>query len=566
MLAGVFGWLLLASPAAFAGTYQVSACNYAPEAANNSWTWSTTDPSQPAHYAEHTNCPDRTGGTGGTSDQEGGLSTTDALGLSSGAPPATSAGWSFTAPPDTAIVGLEYERYIGHIYDSNNYWAPALRADGTPVAGESCLDTIENSETCFVGGPPDEGGEPGIVTGLSAHELALSIRCEAPSGQECITGSTRYQAWAAMYGARVTLSDTTPPTLGTPSGALWEPGVADGYHKGTESLAVSAEDVGGGVQSIALAADGHALQTYNASCNFTYAQPCPLTTGPQTFTLPTASLAEGTHTLTIVATDAAGNQSTIASKQITVANDPPPPPTGLAATPTQPDGTTFTVTWTDPSAQVAPITSATYQVCPTNEPQTCSTPATAPAEGPASVSVPGPGTWRLTVWLTNAAANSNPANAANTTLTVPTNTTRTSSPGSGNPGSGGGNPHAGSSGGGSPATKPGGSDAKSKPTIRVHETLHGHDLVIHISGPATGRVRVSYTARYHNKTIASSTKTVALKNGRLTVTFRLTARTTAHATIRVTAQLDHQTVAKSTLPPGIGSSSTEVVTALAELG
>ena len=46
--------------------------------------------------------------------------------------------------------------------------------------------------------------------------------------------------WAAMYGATVTLSDPTPPTLGTPFGALWGPGEAGGFHKGTESVTVSA--------------------------------------------------------------------------------------------------------------------------------------------------------------------------------------------------------------------------------------------------------------------------------------------------------------------------------------
>ena len=82
--------------------------------------------------------------------------------------------------------------------------------------------------------------------------------------------------WAAMYGATVTLSDPTPPTLSAPSGALWEPGASGGVHKGTESVTISAQDVGGGVQSIVLSADGQPVETYSASCNFTFAQPCPL--------------------------------------------------------------------------------------------------------------------------------------------------------------------------------------------------------------------------------------------------------------------------------------------------
>ncbi len=47
------------APALAARSYQVSACNFAPEAANNSWTWASNDPAQPSHYAEHVNCPYR---------------------------------------------------------------------------------------------------------------------------------------------------------------------------------------------------------------------------------------------------------------------------------------------------------------------------------------------------------------------------------------------------------------------------------------------------------------------------------------------------------------------------
>ena len=136
----------------------------------------------PPHYAEHANCPYRLGGDGGKADQEGGLSTTDALGLSSGAPPGTSAGWTFTAPSGTTITAITYERYIGHTLDPNNSWSPGP-AGGRDAScpAKPCLDSVQNGETCFVGGPPGEGGEPGVVTGLSAHEL--SSRRRVPSAR-----------------------------------------------------------------------------------------------------------------------------------------------------------------------------------------------------------------------------------------------------------------------------------------------------------------------------------------------------------------------------------------------
>jgi hypothetical protein len=378
---------LLGAPAtasATAGSYQIPACNYAPEGANNSWVWSSTDTSQPQHYAEHTNCPDRLGGTGGTRDQEGGLSTTDALELHNGAPSGTSAGWTFTAPPNTTITGITYERYIGHELDPFNDWSPALRADGTIIPGETCLDTVQNDDTCFIGGPPGHGGEPSTITGLSAHELTVGIDCEAPSGQECITGATLHSVWAAMYGATVTLADPTLSTLNQPTGTLWQPGTANGYHHGTETVTTSANDIGGGVQSITLAADEKPIETYNATCDFTHNQPCPTSTDPQTLTLPTSQLPDGPHTLTLYATNAANNKSTIATEHINIDNNPPTPPTELTATPTQPGGSTYIATWNDPD-QDTPITQATYQLCPVSSIGSCTTPTSAPPTGPATI-------------------------------------------------------------------------------------------------------------------------------------------------------------------------------------
>jgi hypothetical protein len=537
---GTSAGALAAGAEAASGSYQVSACNYAPEGVNNSWTWSTSELSEPSPYAEHASCPYRLGGSGGSADQEGGLSTTDALDLSSGALPGTSGGWTFTAPAGTTIVGISYERYIGHIFDPNNWWSPALHADGVIVPGETCLDSVENGEACSVGGPPGHGGEPATISGLSAHQLTLGVSCQAPSDEECVTGAGEHMVWAALHGARVTLGDSTPPTLGTPSGSLWGGGEAGGLHKGTESVTVSAEDVGGGVQSILLSADGRPVETYSAPCDFTRPVPCPLSTGSQTLTLPTTELSDGTHTLKLEALDAAGNESAGASEQITVDNNPPPPPIDLSATATQAGGSSFIATWSDPSGQVAPITAATYQICPADGSGGCVAPMPAPAAGPTTVTVPGPGGWMLAVWLTNAAGNGTEANAAHMTLTVP-------APGSagsaGSASSGVGPTGSGSNGGGSSGSGP--STARpsrsvsnpSKGTLHLAEAIHGRRLVVSVSGPATGTVVVNYTARHRGRLIASGSKRASLHHGELRVTFRLSPSAAVHARIRVSARL-----------------------------
>jgi hypothetical protein len=513
--AAVLAVLASASPsiAVAAGTYPVRACNFAPSGVNNSWVWGTNDPIEPSPYAEHSNCPYLTAGLGMTADQEGGLSTTDVLGLSSGTTNGMSAAWTFHSAPGTKATELVYERYIGHQLDGFNDWSPALRADGTIIPSETCLDTVEDGETCAVGGPPGKAPEPARITGLSASELSLGITCQAPPEDECVTGASQHQVWATLYGAIVTVSDPTPPTLGTPSGGLWQPGATADFHKGTESVTVDAQDVGGGVGEITLSADGKAAEIYTAACDYTFAQPCPTSTGLQTLTLPTAQLSDGNHTLTLVATDAAGNLSTMATREITVENNPPPAPLDVKATPIQANSSSFTVTWADPPNQIAPITGALYQVCPATSPAPCSTPLPALATGPAAVTVPGPGSWTIAVWLTNAAGNTNPANAGRSSVTVRAAT-------SDNPG---GTGHS----------------TTSTPTIHVSGTVHHRQLILHVTGPVNGRVRVSFTGRLRGKIIAFAAKTTTLKRGHLTTIFRIGPQTAARALIRVTAKLGY---------------------------
>jgi hypothetical protein len=127
--------------------------------------------------------------------------------------------------------------------------------------------------------------------------------------------------WAAVYGAVVTVNDSAPPTLGTPTGSLWGAGEG-GVHKGIESVTVAAEDVGGGVRGIALFADSRQMASFPASCDFTFAQPCPGAVSPQTLGLPTTQLPDGPHTIEIIATDAAGNV-TVQSERIVVQNASP---------------------------------------------------------------------------------------------------------------------------------------------------------------------------------------------------------------------------------------------------
>jgi hypothetical protein len=527
LLATPLAATLLAASGAQAGTgsYQVSACNLATEGANNSWIWSSNDQSSPDHYEQHANCPDRIGGGGGRSDQEGGLSTTDALGLSTGAPPATSAAWTITAPASTTIAAITYERYLGHVFDASNYWAPALRADGADIAGGSCLDTIANAESCYVGGPPGEGVEAETIGGLSAHDLSFGIDCQAHAEEQCVTGASQHSVWAAMYGATVTFEDTHAPTLVAPTGPLWE---ASGYIKGTQTLTTAADDVGGGVTSIVLSVDGHSEQTWTAACDFTLPTPCSSATGSHVFALQTTTVSDGVHTIALQATDAAGNSSALAERQIDVENDPPPPPSNLLATPLQPGSLAVQVTWSNPPNPTAPITSASYELCPADGASTCISATTQPSTGSTIVTLPRSGLWTVAVWLLNAAGNGAPTSAARTEVLL-----TTASPGAPATIGTGLGPEAAALPGSTPlyTTPP-----RAAVLLHVAKAVHGRLLAVRLRGPRAAIVHVRYAAEERGRVVASGARRVALHRGYARIVFRLPRRA-EHVPIHVVASL-----------------------------
>ena len=287
-LAAVALLLLIPASAANAGTYNVTACNDALGGANNSWVPFNTDTT---HLQTRFSCP-YTINEGQQANQEDGIATTDILELPNGAQAGAQAGWKFkvTDPASEKITGISYDRMLS-TQDPN--WIPALRANGAILPGQTCSPPIAGSR--LTGSGP--GGENhATLTGLSAETLTLGLECTAPTGHECITGADGFHAAVAtMYTAEVTIEDNTPPTLQPPTGPLWEPGTYDNFHKGTESVTVSAHDLGGGLESIVLAADGHPIETYSAPCNFTFVQPSTLNRTANAHTAHNPAIRRHTH-------------------------------------------------------------------------------------------------------------------------------------------------------------------------------------------------------------------------------------------------------------------------------
>lgn len=461
---------VLAAPAlANAGTFQVSACSDAPGAANNSFVSFDSDP---AHLSVGQSCPPQSRGSN-RHEQETGLYATDKLLAGSNAVDGARAGWTFTATAGMTITGLQDERYLGAHGD--NSWGPFVSADSTTL--ETCTFTFP-ADHCEVGGPLGAGNERfGLAALNNASSLSIGITCAAAIG--CGTGGTMHEAWAALYGVTVTLSESAVPTISPPTGALWGSGPANGFHTGSESATFNASDPSG-ISAAQLLVDGSPVSSTPGTCDYTRAIPCANLT--QTFTLDTTRFADGAHTLTLQTENAAGNVAQL-THGIVVDNTAPLPPVGLSVTAAS-DGT-YTMTWSDPPDHAAPIVSATYQFCPAAGP--CSMPETGPDGRIAGLHAPS-GAHTVRVWLTDAAGQSSASNA--TTTVLPMKQKEGDSP---------------------------------PPTLHLRHHLHGHSLVLTATVPngVHGPITLSYMALRGHHLLAHAKRRVKVSRGRATAVFTL---------------------------------------------
>lgn len=464
--------VLAAAPAlAGAGTFQVSACADAPGTANNSFVSFNSDP---AHLSVGQSCPPQARGSN-RQEQETGLYATDKLLAGSNAVNGARAGWTFTAAPGTTLTGLQDERYIGAHGD--NSWSPFVSADSTTL--ETCTFTYP-ADHCQVGESFGAGNEQfGPVALNNATSLSIGITCTASIG--CGTGGTMHEAWAALYGVTVTVSESADPTISPPTGALWGAGPANGFHTGTESATFNASDPSG-IRGAQLLVDGSPVESAPGTCDYTRAIPCSSLT--QTFMLDTTRLTDGAHMLTLQTENAAGNVTQL-PHEIIVDNTAPPPPVGLSLTAAS-DGT-YTMTWTDPPGHAAPIVSATYQFCPAAGP--CSTPETGPDGHIAGLHAPS-GARTVRVWLTDAAGQSNASNAA--TAALPMNKQKESGP-------------------------------PSLPALRLRHRLRGHSLVLTATVPSgvDGPITFSYMALRGRHRLAHAKRCAKVSRGQATAVFTL---------------------------------------------
>ena len=115
----------------------------------------------------------------------------------------------------------------------------------------------------------------------------------------------------------VTVSNNPPPPSSPPSVSITAP--ANGATlSGLVTVAADASESGGQITQVQFQLDGNALGG-------------PVTQSPYQISWDTTTASNGTHTLTAIATDSAGNTATSAPVTITVSNGPAPPVVALTA-------------------------------------------------------------------------------------------------------------------------------------------------------------------------------------------------------------------------------------------
>ena len=258
-------------------------------------------------------------------------------GLASGA----TSGWEFIAPPDLAIAGYELHRSARAAsggdgsFRAYGLYHDVAQFDPLVTLFEYCVPYMQG---CWEIGKPYPAADPMDPTnhvargGLNAKRLILQMECRFP-GTQGPCGPTASPGALAVARARISLNDAQPPVLDPPSGPLVTAGA---LLEGVQAVSLSARDEGGGLERIAVIADGatvmeQSLADVATSCRppFVKVVPC-VTSASRTLAFDTATLPNGEHSIQIAAVDVGGNRTLSAAIPVTTMNGATPNGSGAS--------------------------------------------------------------------------------------------------------------------------------------------------------------------------------------------------------------------------------------------
>jgi len=412
VLAGAATFLAAATPVFAAGTFSVRACGAA-GGVNRSWTLLNQGGGTfeaPSVVEGHPAC-----------DPTAGLWAQDRLGAGDDPAAGTEVRFTFSASPGTAVVGVAYDRRFYKLDD--NAWDPAfLRTAETPVGspldGRCTFDPVEHDD-CGTSGPQTR-----TFTGTSRLEFGLRCGPGTVFGiptTTCLHGAAGgHYAIAQLRSAEVTVADAGTPVMGALSGVA----TTQTYLRGAAATVAAPAVDASGIRSAQVLVDGADTGPLIAgTCNtvsgapFAYVTPKPCADRgpdhPLTGTVDVSGIADGPHTLSLRATDAAGNAGDAPPRTVVVDQTPPGPPVGLEVTSAAPGRAGWelappaAMSWSAPSGQVAPVVTSHVRAC--REGGACRTTAVAglalDAAALAGLLDQGDGAYLVEVSLSDAAGN-----------------------------------------------------------------------------------------------------------------------------------------------------------------
>lgn len=312
--------------------------------------------------------------------------------------------WRWTAPGGTGIVTVEGQRWQ-YLNDGFQHRIGGVGSGGsfTPFAQYASTDSVKRD----------------FRSSFSPFAAAIETRllCAKADDKLC---STSANSLAGVRGLTITLDDSNRPTANF-TGAL----AGSGWMKGAQSLQFTAGDSGSGLRYSQTVVDDAVRATTEHPCDkifiagqwrATKMRPCS-TGASGTHVVQTTTLSDGPHRLRQCAVDFAANAGCTADRVIHVDNTSPSAPRQLGTVGGEgwrrQNG--FRVNWQEPDqGAAAPITSYAYRLTgPGIQPKDIWTGGRGSLDG---IKVPGPGEYKLTVWLVDAAYNTNPSATAQATM------------------------------------------------------------------------------------------------------------------------------------------------------
>jgi hypothetical protein len=389
---------LLAPASAEAGSYVVRSCV---GAAGSAGAWAASASPLLAAYDA---CPQDNANPTAT----GMANRTIVQGTTAAVPGFSYAKHRFDAPPGATIGAVTFSAgfWVGADPSADGWraglWGVGADGSATKRWGDCSYGQCTGAAYA-VGGP-----FTAAMAGASAAEfLLICARSSCPAAATAdSTGGYYARAFFNTGDVAVRVDDATQPSLANAGGALW----ADGWHRGTEAVTFDADD-NVGVAATSLAVDGWEHSRRVAACDYSHARPCPAAPG-QSYALVTAGLADGRHDLAVYAADAAQNNA-VATHSIDVDNHAPAAPAGITLTGGEGwrRDPGFSLAWTNPAGQAAPIVRARWTACRAIAHGGGCVSGEAARDGISSLDLrlPSPGDWTVRVGLEDAAGNADPA-------------------------------------------------------------------------------------------------------------------------------------------------------------